>query len=102
MSAWNTNLKEDFKGVREKRRGGNRSLPYDADEYRKIHFAIMAIEAGAARMGIPGWQMHDRLKAQDLIHNRLLARYDDLHTQSLDWVADDISEALVNWEAERR
>ncbi|MCR5413295.1 MAG: DUF3791 domain-containing protein [Kiritimatiellae bacterium] len=59
----------------------------------------MAIEAGAARLGIPGWQMHDRLKAQDLIHNRLLARYDDLHTQSIGWVADDIAEALVNWEA---
>ena len=32
--------------------------------------------------------MHDRLKAQNLIHERLLGRYDDLHTQSFEWVVD--------------
>ena len=53
-------------------------------------------------MNISGQEMHDRLLAQGLIHNRLIARYDDLHTQSLDWVADDIAEALQNWEAEAR
>lgn len=45
--------------------------------------------------------MHDRLKAQNLIHNRLLGRYEDLHTQSLEWVADDTVETLMNWESGR-
>lgn len=67
--------------------------------YRRIHFAVMAIESGARKLGIPGKEMHDRLKQQGLIHNRLIRRYDELHTQSLDWVADDISETLLNWEA---
>ena len=66
---------------------------------RRIHFAVMAIESGARKLGISGQVMHDRLKAQDLIHNRLIARYDDLHTQSLDWVADDTVTTLQNWEA---
>ena len=66
---------------------------------RRIHFAVMAIESGARRLGISGQMMHDRLKAQDLIHNRLIAHYDDLHTQSLDWVADDTVTTLQNWEA---
>lgn len=35
-----------------------------------------------------------------LIHERLLKYYEELHTQSLDWVADDIAETLVNWERE--
>ena len=46
-----------------------------------------------------GRKMHDPLKAQNLIHDRLLARYDDLHTQSLDWVADDTVTTLKNWES---
>lgn len=70
------------------------------ETYRRIHFAVMAIESGARMMGISGKEMHDRLQKQDLIHRRLIKRYDDLHTQSLDWVAHDICETLQNWEAE--
>ncbi len=72
----------------------------DNETYRKIHFAVMAIENGARKLNISGKEMHDRLKKQDLIHNRLIKRYDDLHTQSLEWVTDDICETLLNWEAE--
>lgn len=72
----------------------------DNDSYRRIHFAVMAIESGARKLGISGKEMHDRLLKQNLISGRLLKRYEDLHTQSLDWVADDISETLLNWEAE--
>ena len=73
---------------------------YDDQTYREIHFAIMAIEEGAKKLHISGKEMYDRLKAQDLIHERLLKYYEELHTQSLDWVADDIAETLVNWERE--
>ena len=69
------------------------------DLYRRIHFAVMAIESGARKLGISGKEMHDRLSKQELIQNRLIKRYEELHTQSLDWVADDISETLLNWEA---
>lgn len=71
----------------------------DNDTYRRIHFAVMAIESGARKLGISNKEMHDRLRKQGLIQNRLFKRYDTLHTQSLDWVADDISETLLNWEA---
>lgn len=71
----------------------------DNETYRRINFAVMAIESGARKLGISGKEMHDRLLKQGLIKNRLFKRYDDLHTQSLDWVADDISETLLNWEA---
>ncbi len=74
-------------------------MTQDTPEYRHVHFAVMAIESGARKLGISGKEMHDRLYQQDLIHNRLFKRYDELHTQSLDWVADDISETLLNWEA---
>lgn len=72
----------------------------DIETYQRIHFAIMAIESGARKLGISGKEMHDRLQKQGLIHRRLIKRHENLHTQSLDWVADDISETLLNWEAE--
>lgn len=71
----------------------------NSDTYRRIHFAVMAIESGARKLGISGKEMHARLSKQGLIKNRLIKRYEELHTQSLDWVADDISETLLNWEA---
>lgn len=71
----------------------------DNETYRRIHFAVMAIESGARKLGISGKEMHDRLKKQGLIKNRLFKRYEELHTQSLDWMADDICETLLNWEA---
>lgn len=72
------------------------------ETYRKIHFAVMAIEASAKKAGITGKEMHDRLKRQGLIHNRILKHYDILHTQSLDWVADDTLVTLNNWEKEEK
>lgn len=68
---------------------------------RRIHFAVMAIESAARKLGVSSREMHDRLKAQDLIRKRLLGRYEVLHTQSREWVADDIVETLRNWEAGR-
>jgi len=58
----------------------------------------MAIESGARKLNISGSEMERRLRAQDLIHKRLIAQYDILHTQSLDYVATDIMETLLNWE----
>ena len=58
----------------------------------------MAIESGAKKLNISGQEMERRLKEQDLIHQRLIGQYELLHTQSLDYVADDIAETLINWE----
>ena len=71
-----------------------------SETYRKVHFAVMAIEASAKRQNVSGREMHRRLKEQGLIHRRLFRHYELLHTQSLDWVVDDTFEALHNWENE--
>lgn len=75
---------------------------YQTDTYKKIHFAVMAIEASARKANLSGKEMHDRLKRQGLIHKRLLRHYEQLHTQSLDWVVDDTIETLHNWEQEEK
>ncbi len=66
----------------------------DTETYRKIHFAVMAIENGAKKMKIPAQQMAKRLNDVDLIRKRLIRYYDMLHTQSLEYVTDDIVETL--------
>ena len=73
-----------------------------SETYRKVHFAVMAIEASAKRQNVSGQEMHRRLKEQGLIHRRLFRHYELLHTQSLDWVVEDTIETLHNWENESR
>lgn len=68
-------------------------------DYNHIHLAIMAIEKGAQQLNISSQDMYNRLKKQGLVHNFLLPYYEELHTQSLDWVADTTVETLKNWEA---
>lgn len=83
--------------------GGNTRKTADAlrkkSAYDRIHFAVMALEGGAKRLKITPKAMYRRLKKQDLIRQRLIRHYDLLHTQSLDYVSEDIAETLRNREA---
>ncbi|MBR6043025.1 MAG: DUF3791 domain-containing protein [Paludibacteraceae bacterium] len=63
-----------------------------------IQFSVIAIETAARKMGISPFQLVQRLDKQGLIENRLLKFYDTLHTQSADYVADDVIETLLNYE----
>ena len=63
---------------------------------------MLAIEASAKKANISGYEMYHRLKKQDLINQRLLAYYEQLHTQSIDYVIDDTLETLQNWEKEEK
>ena len=71
-------------------------------EYRHLRFAIMVIEASARRQRVSASKRYGRLKAQDLINQRLNRHYETLHTQSLDWVVEDTLETLHNWEQEEQ
>lgn len=64
----------------------------------KIHFAVMAVEATAKRMGVPTMVLYKRLKQVGLMNNFVLGCYDVLHTQSIKHVTEDIMNALLNWE----
>lgn len=67
------------------------------NEAEKIHFAVMAIGAAADLMGITPSEMHNRLDKVGLVKNLLFDLYDVEHTQSLEYVAEDVVEALNNW-----
>ncbi|MCQ2101772.1 MAG: DUF3791 domain-containing protein [Fibrobacter sp.] len=63
-----------------------------------IQFAVLAIEGGAKVLGVEPSEFLNRLEKQGLVEKRLFEGYEMLHTQSKEYVADDIAETLVNWE----
>ncbi len=74
----------------------------ESQQFRQLNFVLMAIANGAKKLNISEKEMYDRLQAQGLVHRRLFKRYEELHTQSLEYVTDDIVETLLNWEAARK
>lgn len=66
---------------------------------RVMEFVIFAIESAAQKMDIPAPALYNRLEKVNLIRNYLIAGYDILHTQSRQYIADTLIEALDNWEA---
>lgn len=63
-----------------------------------IQFCIIAIQTAAKKMRISPSELTKRLECQELIDGRLIKFYDTLHTQSANYVADDIIETLYNYE----
>lgn len=64
----------------------------------QLRFAVIAIEEAAKKYATNPSQLARRLAKQGLIGGRLWKYYDLLHTQSRDYVADDLMEALKHKE----
>lgn len=69
-------------------------------EFDRLAFTVLAIEASAQKMGISPREMRRRLDKVGLIKSLIQDCYDTLHTESREAVANDVVEALKNWERE--
>jgi hypothetical protein len=67
-------------------------------EFDRLAFTVLAIEASAQKMGISPSEMRKRLDKVGLIKSFIQDCYDTLHTESRETVANDVIEALKNWE----
>ena len=67
-------------------------------EFERLAFTVLAIEASAQKMGISPSEMRKRLDKVGLIKSLIQDCYDTLHTESREAVANDVVEALKNWE----
>ena len=67
-------------------------------EFDRLAFTVLAIEASAQKMGISPSEMRKRLDKVGLIKSLIQDCYDSLHTVSREAVANDVGEALKNWE----
>ena len=69
-------------------------------EFDRLAFTVLAIEASAQKMGVSPSEMRRRLDKVGLIKNLIQDCYDTLHTESREAVANEVIEALKNWERE--
>lgn len=67
-------------------------------EMDRLAFTVLAIEASAKKMNISPREMRRRLDKVGLIKSLIQDCYDTLHTESREAVANDVVEALHNWE----
>ena len=67
-------------------------------EFDCLAFTVLAIEASAQKMGISPSEMRRRLERVGLVKSLIQDCYDTLHTESREAVANDVVEALKNWE----
>ena len=67
-------------------------------EFERLAFTVLAIEASAQKMGISPSEMRKRLDKVGLIKSLIQDCYDTLHTESREAVANEVVEALRNWE----
>lgn len=69
-------------------------------EFDRLAFTVLAIEASAQKMGISPSEMRRRLDKVGLIKRLIQDCYETLHTESREAVANDVVETLKNWERE--
>lgn len=64
----------------------------------KLAFAASCVEGAARKLGVPYIEVYERMKKVELIDNYILKHYDTLHTESREYLIDDVIECLNNWE----
>lgn len=64
----------------------------------KLAFAASCVEGAARKLGVPYKEVYERMKKVELIDNYILKHYDTLHTESREYLIEDVIECLNNWE----
>ena len=67
-------------------------------EFDRLCFMVLAIEASAQKMGISPSEMRKLLGKVGIIKSLVQDCYATLQTESREAVANDVVEALKNWE----
>ena len=71
------------------------------EEELKTTFVASCIESAGNALGVPASDMYRRMQRVGLIENYIWRCYDTLHTQSREYVTDDVLEALEIWEKKK-
>lgn len=64
----------------------------------KLSFAASCVEGVARKLGVSYIDVYERMKKVDLIDKFILKHYDTLHTESYEYLIEDVIECLNNWE----
>ena len=64
----------------------------------KLAFAASCVEGLARRLGVPYTEVYERMSRTGAIENYILPFYDTLHTESREYLLDDVLEYMSNKE----
>ena len=64
----------------------------------KLALAAQCVEGAARKLGVPYIEVYNRMRKVDLINKFILPCYDTLHTESKEYLVEDVLECLTNWE----
>ena len=68
----------------------------------KLAFVASCVEGTARKLGLSYIEVYERMKRVDLIDKYIMPHYDVLHTESSEYLIEDVMECLANWEKEAR
>lgn len=77
-----------------------RVVELSSDEI-KMAFVASCIEGAARKMGVSYREAYERMNNVGMIDDYMLGCYDALHTESREYVTEDVIECLLNKEAAR-
>lgn len=58
----------------------------------KLAFAASCVEGAARRLGVPYIEIYNRMRKVDLINKYILPHYEMLHSESKEYLIDDVIE----------
>lgn len=64
-------------------------------------FAASCVESAAIHFGCSSTEMYERMAAVDLINGYILKHYQVLHSESREYVTEDVINCLLAWEARK-
>lgn len=63
----------------------------NSQEFKKLEFVIFCIESVASRLNIGATLIYEAMtKKSDILNSYILPSYEVLHTQSKDYIVDDL------------
>ena len=86
-----------LRGKDEKMEQENNRIQLPLEEI-KLAFAASCVEGAARKLGVPYIEIYERMRKVDLINKFILPHYDTLHTESREYLIEDVIECLTNWE----
>jgi hypothetical protein len=68
----------------------------------KLAFAASCVEGIARKTGKPYYEVYERMSKAGAIENYIIPYYDTLHTESREYVIDDVMEYIENKERDTK
>lgn len=92
---------QELRGKDENMKQENNRIQLPLEEI-KLAFAASCVEGAARKLGVPYIEIYERMRKVDLINKFILPHYDTLHTESREYLIEDVIECLTNWEKKDR